>query len=118
MSAPRIQYVARYEDIHKATAAAKLEGWTEGESVLDYVEAHDHCSARVFADKPEAEAWLKLQINAMHSTFGAGEIVTIEQRDPRDRCRACICRGSKRVARVVVDDEGICGDEEAIDDCI
>lgn len=117
-TASRVQYVARHEDIHKLTAAAKAVGWTEDDSLLDYVEAADHCSAKIFADKEAAAAWLIERVIALDTVFGCGEIITIEQVPPRDRCRACICRGSRRIARVIVDDEGIADDEESIDDCI
>jgi hypothetical protein len=120
MRARPTSFLAIYESMEKAEKLAAKEGWTEGESLADFIDLHDGGVdlARKFCTQDAAVAWLKTEINAMKSVFGMGEIITVEAVSPQERCRYCICQGSRRVARVTVDDEGLTGDDaDHFDDC-
>lgn len=116
MTAPR--FYASYEDVAKLEAGARAEGWREGESFLDYVEAEDSRfqTAAAFPTKDAAVAWIQEAIGAGKTAFGLGDIDEIVAVPRAERCDACTCCGEKPVKRYVVSDEGI-DHEEDRDDC-
>lgn len=99
-------------------AIARKNGWNgEGDGMLD---ALNDCYARVerrFPTKDAAVAWLRMEIDAMKSLFGCGDVDEFEEVEPRRRCRYCTCRGAKEVASWIVDDEGVSDEREVADEC-
>lgn len=110
-------FMAFYEDAAKTEAAARKEGYDGiNGSLMDYVEPHNYCTAKKFAEITQAEAWLIERINAMQTVFGAGTIRKLEQ--VSRRCRYCTCRGVKVVHEYTVEDTGIVEDEALEDECL
>lgn len=106
---------ASYEDAAKAEVAARKLGWTENDSLLDFVEAADYWTGKTFETLTKAEAWLKAEIVAGKTMFGCGDIRALEP--VQRRCRYCTCRGVRVVHEYVVEDTGIVSDETAEDQC-
>jgi hypothetical protein len=100
---------AYFEDVEKAKAAATKEGWTEGESLQDFVEvhSHNHSTRRDFFNLEDAVNWLRGCI-ADKSVFGCGDVIQLEY---------CTCRGWRRTHRWIVTDAGIEEEENLEDDC-
>lgn len=112
----KTEFIAAFEDFKSLKAAAIKAGCPEDGSYLDYAEAHDHRTAKKFATKPEAIAWLQEKINTMETTFGCGDITEGEIVPPNLRCNYCTCRGWRPIKRYTVDDTGEV-DGCSIEDC-
>lgn len=110
-------FLAFYEDAARTEAAARKEGFDgENGSLMDYVEPSDYCTARNFPSLADAEQWLKQEIGAYKTVFGAGTI-RMQEKVAR-RCRYCVCRGTRELHQYVVDDTGIVEDEAMESDCL
>lgn len=114
-----ISFFASFEDVAKVEAAARAEGWKEGDSYADFVEMldADYRSGRSFDDRAAAVAWLQDQINANRTLFGCGDVIEGEHVQRRDRCRYCVCNGWRRISRAVIDDEGVAEESAEDSDC-
>lgn len=115
-----VTFLAIYEAMEKAKVLAAKEGWTEDESIADYIDLHDGSVdlCRKFATEQAAIDWLKQEITALNTVFGCGEIISVEKVEPARRCKYCTCRGQKRVSRILVDDDGPTSDgPDYFDDC-
>ena len=107
--------MAFYEDAARTEVAARAEGFTGDGSLMDYVEPHNYCTAKVFPTLAAAEEWLKGEIAARKTVFGAG---TIRARETVERrCRYCVCSGVRTLHEYIVDDTGIIEDAEIDSDC-
>jgi hypothetical protein len=100
-------YIGMYEDWAKAKAAALKKGMTSDDEVADYVEPGDFRTSRRFATKPEAVRWLRAEIKARRTTYGVGDIVTVERVPLAERCDYCTCQGERPASEATVEAEGI-----------
>lgn len=108
---------AFYEDAEKTEAAARAEGYNGVDgSLMDYVDPNDYRTGKSFTSLEDAEQWLKTEIDARKTCFGAGTIY-LQEKVGR-RCRYCTCRGVKNVHEYTVEDTGIVADEAFDDECL
>lgn len=113
-------FAAAYESASKAEAAAKKGGWSKGDdSFLDYIDPLDGKlkERKRFEGQEAAVDWLKAEIMADKSLFGAGDIMAMEFVPHHKRCQYCICDGWRDVRRMVVTNDGIESDEAAENYC-
>lgn len=114
-------FEASYESMTKAAAMARADGWSGGDDVpmLDYIDPLDYRvkERREFKTKAAALKWLKGEIDARKTLFGAGDLCELIEIPRRERCQYCVCRGWRIVHDWVVDDDGIAEEREAESIC-
>lgn len=117
----KTEHVAFYEDAAKVEAAAKAKGFTgaDGESWHDYVESHNDKFNTVarFPTLREAVSWLRGEVKAYKTVFGAGTIRLVEIVERPDQCRYCVCSGRRATHEWIVTDDGIESDDAIDNNC-
>lgn len=103
------EFVAFYEDFTKVEAAAKARGLEDGESFHDFVEVQQDRfrAAKKFTTLREAVSWLRAEVKAYKTVYGAGDVRLIEVVERSNRCRYCTCNGRRATEKWIVTDDGI-----------
>lgn len=111
------RFIAWYENAEKAKVAARAKGWTENESLLDFIDGDDsrYHTTREFTSLNNAVDWLRVEVAAVKSMYGVGSVREIQP--PRKRCSACTCRGWQAVHEWIVSDTGIDQDDALDSEC-
>lgn len=113
-----VTFLAVFEDIAKINAILSADGAdpNEGDNVHEIAQSGRADTKQRFDNLKAAEAWAKERIVAGATTYGAADIVEIEDVPHRKRCKYCTCHGRRRIRRHLVDDTGIVESEDE-DDC-
>ena len=111
---PVIEYRVSYEDAAATEILAKQRGWTENDSLLDFVDGYPPLTHRRFKNRDAALEWLHGEIVSGKTLFGAGDLDTMELIEAR--CRYCVCNGWRTTESFIVDDEGICEERADVGD--